>query len=186
MVEAVAVVAEGGGADLFFGTEALGVGGHEGDGLGLEAAEGVVFVLGPDGRGCAVADEHGDVARAVGVVIVVGGPCTGGGIVHGGTRQESADAPCSARRTRKVQAPHVVLGGDFFIGPFLDDRHAVINIPRLRHWCPCRSHEIELDHIRFLATTFKILYGQRAYDLDLFTGRIHSRTHICTILVYSL
>ena len=77
MVEGVAVVAEGKGADLFFGAEAMGVGGREGPGLGLNAAEGVVFVLGTDGRGCAVADEHGDVARAVGVVVIVGGPCTG-------------------------------------------------------------------------------------------------------------
>ena len=78
MVEAVAVIAEGGGADLFLGAEALGVRGREGAGLGLDATEGVVFVLGTDSRCRAVADEHGDVARAAGVVIVVGGPCTSG------------------------------------------------------------------------------------------------------------
>ena len=68
MVKAVAVVYEGGGADLFFGAEALGVGSGEGAGLGLDANEGVVFVLGTDSRCRVVADGHGDVARAVGVV----------------------------------------------------------------------------------------------------------------------
>ena len=154
MVEAVAVVAEGRVADLFFGAEALGVRGREGAGLGLDAAEGVVFVLGTDSRCRAVADEHGDVARAVGVVIVVCGPCAGGGIVSGGTRQESSDATGSTEGARKVQAPRVVHGGDVCVGSFLDDRHAVVNIPRLCNGRPCRSHEIELDLFAF--TSFAV------------------------------
>ncbi len=56
--------------------------------------------------------------------IVVGGPCTGGGIIPGETRQESADAARSAKTARQSR-PRVSL----LVGTFELDRSRMTIMP---------------------------------------------------------
>ena len=126
IVEAVAVVIQSAVDMDFFAGEAINVGAGEGAAAGDGVAERIVTVSGDT---CLVAVEHvGDVAVAVGEIIIVGAPVAGGAGISVGTGKQAADSARAFHAAAEVAASRVADQRSVISVALLDDAPTVVNV----------------------------------------------------------